>query len=311
MMTMPLPYILVGLFTFGIASSYHASDDNPLPNNTPGMHNVIRVTEKLLSGSVPEGDVGFQSLQKLGVKTIISVDGARPDVERAKKFGMRYVHLPIGYDGVPAAQGLKLAKAVRDLPGVIYIHCHHGKHRSPAASAYIKLCLDEKCTVQSAIEMMKQAGTDPKYLGLYASAKEFRRPSREELNQADATYPEIANTGNMVQRMVEIDERWENLKLIQKAGWVTPKNHPDLDPPHEALLLLEHYVEMGRLPEVQKKPQAFQTMLKQAEREAKELEAALRQAPSAERTQSASKAFSASAASCTRCHAQYRDIPQK
>lgn len=307
---MPLPYIMVGIWTIGITCSY-VPDDQAFITNTPGLHNVIRVTEKLLSGSVPEGDAGFQSLQKLGVKTIISVDGARPDVERARQFGMRYVHLPIGYDGVPTAQGLKLAKAVRDLPGVIYIHCHHGKHRSPAASAYIKLCLDEKCTVQSAIELMKQAGTDPKYLGLYASAKEVQRPSREELNQADANYPEIANTDNMVQRMVEIDKRWEHLKLIRKAGWVTPKNHPDLDPPHEALLMWEHYVEMGRLPELQKKPHAFLTMLKQAQREAKELETALRQPPSAERSQSVSEAFSASATSCTRCHSQYRDIPQK
>src|SRR5215475_14398645 len=71
----------------------------------PGLHNVYRLTEKLLSGSSPEGDEGFASLQRLGVKTIISVDGMRPDLERAHRFGMRYVHLPIGYDGVPKEQG--------------------------------------------------------------------------------------------------------------------------------------------------------------------------------------------------------------
>lgn len=130
--------------------TWSISDTRPLfpwdgPNsnslsNTPGLHNVFRITDKLLSGSVPEGDLGFQTLQKLGVKTIITVDGAKPDVERAKKFSMRYVHLPIGYDGVPADQGLRLAKAVRDLPGLIYMHCHHGKHRSPAAAVVVKLC---------------------------------------------------------------------------------------------------------------------------------------------------------------------------
>src|SRR5947209_839442 len=64
----------------------------------PGLHNVFRLTDKLYSGSSPDGDEGFASLQRLGVKTVISVDGARPDVERAHQFGMRYIHLPIGYD---------------------------------------------------------------------------------------------------------------------------------------------------------------------------------------------------------------------
>ena len=50
---------------------------------------------------------------RLGVKTVISVDGAKPDVDLAKKHGMRYVHLPHGYDGVPDDRAKELAKAVR------------------------------------------------------------------------------------------------------------------------------------------------------------------------------------------------------
>ena len=34
----------------------------------------------------------------------------------AKKYGMRYVHLPHGYDGIPEERIAELAKAVRDLP---------------------------------------------------------------------------------------------------------------------------------------------------------------------------------------------------
>src|SRR5438046_447036 len=52
-----------------------------------GLHNVFRISEKLYSGSSPEGEEGFQYLQKLGVKTIISVDGAKPEVETARKYG--------------------------------------------------------------------------------------------------------------------------------------------------------------------------------------------------------------------------------
>ncbi|MFT3878999.1 MAG: hypothetical protein QM703_04985 [Gemmatales bacterium] len=312
---MPISKVMFLLIAWSVSGSLAllAMDDSvgSAILNTPGLHNVFRVTDKLLSGSVPEGDLGFQTLRKLGVKTIITVDGAKPEVERAKKFGMRYVHLPIGYDGVPANQGLRLAKAVRDLPGLIYMHCHHGKHRSPAAAVVVKLCLDEKCTVATALELMKQAGTDPRYIGLYASPKELRRPSSTDLDKVSSDFPETTPPGGMVQLMVEIDERWDRLKLIQAAGWTSPKNHPDLEPAHEALLLWEHYVETARLPGVQSKAKAFLELLKEAEATAKKLETALRMNAGAERTASAEKFFKASAASCSRCHSQYRDVPRK
>ena len=294
----------------GSYPSFQVSEDKVV-GDTPGLHNVFRITDKLLSGSVPEGDTGFQTLQKLGVKTIITVDGAKPEVERAKKFGMRYVHLPIGYDGVSVEQGLRLAKAVRDLPGIIYMHCHHGKHRSPAAAVVVKLCLDEKCTVQTAVELMKRAGTDPKYLGLYAAPQQLRRPTNDELDKLQVTYPETASTGNLVQRMVEIDECWDHLKLIQKAGWVTPKEHADLDPSHEAVVLWEHYVELGRLPEVAKRPTLFKELLNETADDAKQLESALRRNDNGKQHIQAEKSFKALQTSCNRCHALFRDVPQK
>ncbi len=73
--------------------------------------------------------------QAMGIKTVISVDGAKPNVELANRFGLRYVHNATWLRWISETRGLELAKAVRDLPGPIYIHCHHGKHRSPAAAA--------------------------------------------------------------------------------------------------------------------------------------------------------------------------------
>jgi protein tyrosine phosphatase (PTP) superfamily phosphohydrolase (DUF442 family) len=204
----------------------------------PGLHNVFRLSDRLYSGSSPEGDEGFESLWKLSVKTIISVDGARPDVERAHKYGLRYVHLPIGYDGVPDEQGLRIAKAVRDLPGPVYVHCHHGQHRGPAAAAVARLCVDDRCSVEAALEGMQRAGTDPHYTGLYAAPKEMHRPTREELDRVPDDFPEVAEVAGLAQVMVEVDERWGRLKLARAAGWKPPPDHPDIDPPHEALQLV-------------------------------------------------------------------------
>src|SRR4051794_16072618 len=81
------------------------------PLDWAGLHNVYRITDNLFSGSSPEGDAGFRSLKEMGIKTVITVDGVRPDVEHAKKYGLRYVHLPFGYDGISRQRILELAKA--------------------------------------------------------------------------------------------------------------------------------------------------------------------------------------------------------
>jgi len=275
-----------------------------------GVHNVIRVSDRLYSGSSPEGDAGFESLKNLGVKTVLSVDGAKPDVERARKFGLRYVHLPIGYDGVPREQALKIAKAVRDLPGPVYMHCHHGKHRSPAATAVVQLCLDEKCSVATALATMKTAGTSPHYTGLYAAPGEFRRPSKLELDRLPADFPEIAVVTGMVQVMVEIEHRWDHLKLVRTADWKAPAAHPDIDPPHEALQLAEHYRELGRRPDAKDRPEDFRRWATESELGAKMLETALRAKPVPD-TRAAELGYKQVSTGCTQCHAKYRDVPQK
>lgn len=85
-----------------------------------GIQNPFQVMPGLFCGSGPEGEAGFPSLKKRGIRTIISVAGARPNVESARKHGMRYVHLPIGYSSVPEETGLPIARVVRDLPGPVY-----------------------------------------------------------------------------------------------------------------------------------------------------------------------------------------------
>src|SRR5688572_11218212 len=59
-----------------------------------GLHNFYRINDKLLSGRSPEGEEGFRSLKEMGVLTIISVDGAKPDVALARKFGLAVASRP-------------------------------------------------------------------------------------------------------------------------------------------------------------------------------------------------------------------------
>jgi protein tyrosine phosphatase (PTP) superfamily phosphohydrolase (DUF442 family) len=277
------------------------------PVEATAIHNVFRVSGRVYSGGSPEGEAGFAELERLGVKTIISVDGAKPDVDTAHKHGLTYVHLPFGYDGIPREKLIALAQAAERAPGPIYVHCHHGKHRGPAAVAAIQLCLDPSWDASKAESWLKMAGADPRYTGLYDVPRTFTRPTPEELSEAPASFPSISTVPDLARYMVEIDDRWEHLRLVKAAGWAVPKNHPDIDPPHEAVQLVEHYREAARLEGAKKRGPEFTKLLGDAEVNATELEQALRASPIDQ--ERVGKVFAKNAATCASCHEKFRDRP--
>ncbi len=217
------------------------------------LDNAHRLTDKVLTGAEPHGEAAFQALKELGVKTLISVDGATPDVETARKFGLRYVHLPIGYDGVPVERGKELAKAITELEGPIYVHCHHGQHRGPAAAA-VACVVANTLTNDEAVAAMKTLGTGENYLGLWASARAARPAAESELKNLAVEFRPVSPIPPLAEAMVKVDETFEHLSDFKKAGWKVLKDHPDLDAAHEALKLREIFFELARTDEHKQRP---------------------------------------------------------
>jgi hypothetical protein len=153
---------------------------------------------------------------------------------------MRYVHLPIGYDGFDDARKVELARAVRDLPRPIYIHCHHGKHRSAGASATIAVSLGW-LTPDLAADRMKVAGTAAGYTGLWSCTANAVPLAAAIIDAAPADFPERTTPTSLVAAMVEIDDVHDRLKRAQKAGWRAPNDHPDLAPLADAGRLADLY----------------------------------------------------------------------
>jgi protein tyrosine phosphatase (PTP) superfamily phosphohydrolase (DUF442 family) len=274
-----------------------------------GIENAYRLSPNLYSGSDPHGFETLTALKKLGIRTIISVDGVAPDVETAKSLGIRYVHLPIGYDGVPRDQAVRMVKAVRTLPGPFYVHCHHGIHRGPASAAICGMA-SEGWSKDRAAGWMELAGTAADYRGLYSSVRDFSPPTATELAAAGAELPERAEVDGLVETMVKVDRRWDGLKAIRKAGFRPPAGHPDLDPTAEALQLVELFRESSRLPESQARGDEFLRETASAEGLANDLYEAMadhaKQA-SPESLKALETAFSAAGKSCKSCHVRYRD----
>jgi protein tyrosine phosphatase (PTP) superfamily phosphohydrolase (DUF442 family) len=279
------------------------------PLGEPSLHNAYRVTDKVLSGAAPDSEAAFEALKARGVKTIISVDGAKPDVATARKYGLRYVHLPIGYDDVAPEEGRAIAKAIDELEGPIYIHCHHGRHRSAAALA-VACVMNGSLEPGHAESVLKTFGTGVNYKGLWASARAARPLDPKALAAVKVDYRETAPVPPMAEAMVAIDQTWERLKLAEKVGWRSLSGHPDVDPPHEALQLMERLHELGRTHDVASRPEAFRKLLTDGEAGAKMLHESL---TAWSRTGRAGAPASAAAAmktvgtSCSACHQSFRD----
>ena len=255
----------------------------PLPLSVAGLHNAYRVTDRIFSGSQPEGDSAFAGLARLGVKTIVSVDGAKPDVAAARKYGIRTIHLPFGYDGVPAARIAELTRAVNLQPGALYVHCHHGKHRGPAAVA-IMCEASEGWDAERAVGWMRKAGTADDYPGLYRAAREFRPATKAQMEQA-GELPEVAKTPALVDVMVALDARLDALKAAASA-----------DAAQQTTLLWEQLRELARSEDAAARPADYIAKLGDAEKAA----AALRRSVSEGTIRALSE-------SCAACHKGYRN----
>jgi len=223
------------LFIFTMATSLGWTQGEALPHH-------FEVSPRIHSGGQPQGDAAFAQLSDMGVTTVISVDGARPDVEAASAHGLRYVHVPIGYDAVPPEASAAVAMVLASPEEVVYIHCHHGVHRGPAVAA-IAGRITGALTREQAFAFMQEAETGTQYEGLWRDVSQFTPALIEGL---EVTLYEVAPVDSYSAQMAAIDRIWDRLILCQEAGWQVPPNHPDVEPKHEALMLWEAFRELRR-----------------------------------------------------------------
>ncbi len=263
-----------------------------------GLFNLMRISKQIYSGSEPHGEEAFRKLADLGVKTIVSVDGAKPQLEMAKKYGFRYVHIPIGYDGVSQLAGKMLARLIQEVDSPLYFHCHHGKHRGPAAAAVA--CIAGGFTDgEGGLQILEKAGTSRNYPGLWRDVKGYKPPP------PGVKLPElvaVAKVSSLAAVMAIIDRKYDNLKLCEEAKWRTPKKHPDLVPNLEAVMLQQAFTESAKELSTNKTKQ-FKFWLVESANLAGKLNSALR----AGNIQEATRYLKSLKQSCNRCHVQYRN----
>lgn len=275
-----------------------------------GIENLFRLEAGLFSGGLPGTAEDYEALRRLGVRTVICVDGPPPRTELARRAGLRTVHVPVGYDGVDAKSAARLIQAARrGAAGAVYVHCHHGKHRGPAAAALCGMAL-HGWSRDRATAWLEQAGTSHDYPGLYEAIYRFVPPSDADL----AAIPpedldEVAEVPALVDLMGRIDTLWDTVKASRKRGRAADPGGA-ADPARAAVLLSEALAEAARLPECREHGEEFHKLLDASRQRARELADALKPpqegAPPGEQSD-LSRRFDRVGESCTSCHRRFRD----
>lgn len=273
------------------------------------LPNAYQVHEQVVSGGQPQGTAAFELLRQMGVRTVISVDGIRPHVDLARQHDLRYVHLPFGYDGIPAERVKELAHAVLTLPGPLYIHCHHGKHRSPAAAAAASVTagfIDQN----QGLEILRKAGTSQLYKGLWASVGKARPVDTVELTSLEVRFSESVDPPPLVDTMTELEKTIERLENVTGKQWVEDANTVvSRSAAHQSLLLREHFAELARLPSTEEQPEEYRTLITESKDQAALLEALLTNTPPTITRQPArlTVILGAIRNGCRNCHQRFRD----
>lgn len=288
----------------------------------PDIENAFRVGSRFISGGQPDSKASFAALKKLGVTTAISVDGSVPNITEARAAGIQYVHIPIGYDTVSPEHAVQFAVAVQRAKGKVFFHCHHGKHRGPAALAAV-MTATGVCSKSSAINWMKQAGTAAEYAGLYAAIDRQTPISADEIANFKGDLPEVADVPGTVSAMVSIDilsddfKAWEATALTRtraekSQGQPAASEKENFDPQANATLLREQFQELVRHPESIARGDDYLKLMRAAETAAIELSQSIPSDADAlkwsdDERNAVGRRLKAVAASCKSCHERFRN----
>ncbi len=133
-----------------------------MPGVPPDTKNFRRVTDWLFRGGQP-GVEGIKFLQKLGVRTVISLRwnpwAVAEERQLIEALGMSYVSIPLSYWAWPSERDVSKVLSIIDDPErrPVFIHCLHGSDRTGMLIAMYRMAR-EGWDVDAAYKEMRACG---------------------------------------------------------------------------------------------------------------------------------------------------------
>src|SRR5579883_2579096 len=130
--------------------------------SAPGVPNFHKVNDNLYRGGQPSRE-GFQSLAKLGVKTVVDLripDGqSNAEKKLVESLGMRYIHIPLHGGETPTQSDIDRAFAVLldQAQWPVFVHCREGKDRTGMIIACYRISHDGWTNIRALAEAKSYA----------------------------------------------------------------------------------------------------------------------------------------------------------
>lgn len=165
----------------------------------PGVPNLARVSPALYRGGQPTRE-GFEALQQLGIKTVVSLRTYGSDRRLAVQYGLDYEHIPIAlwnpeYDELVAI--IRLATKEPQQP--VYIYDERGTNRVGLVAAIYRVVVDDWSRQEAVREMLKGGyGMRPLWRNL---EKYVRGLQVDEFRKAAGVLPPDRTTESEEDRM--------------------------------------------------------------------------------------------------------------
>lgn len=277
--------------------------DLPHSIELPGLKNVVHVTPTLYCGSQPLTPEAFAELKKLGVKTVICVDAVPPLAMTASHAGLKYVHLPCGFQNAEEIAP-RLQAALASLEGPFYIHCHNGRPRTPALAAMLARGTAGWNNEQVG-KFLDDNGVSETYPALRRAALEFE-PGKVEAGGSEP-FATQAKAAPVPQAMALLLTDWDPLVAASANKFAAADGAEKAALAQHAKSAAKRFDDLAISPAMREWDADFVTQLKDCATELEELDKQL-QSPDLDSQRDAAVArFKAISARCGACHKQYRN----
>ena len=176
------------LLAVAAGAAFPALADQPLrppewaaPVSSKHLKNFHKLDDKVYRSGQPDRK-GFQELQALGIKNVLSFRDHHADDRDAKGLGLTLHRVKMEAGEIRDEQVAEALRIIRTAKGPVLIHCWHGSDRTGLVSAMYRI-LYQNWSKDEAIEELMKGGYG--YHSLYRNIPEYlRKVNVEEMRRA-------------------------------------------------------------------------------------------------------------------------------
>jgi protein tyrosine phosphatase (PTP) superfamily phosphohydrolase (DUF442 family) len=93
----------------------------------------VKYSDKIIRGGEIYDDSAAEILDRMGVKTVVSITPCEKERQFCEKYGYELIEIPFESSDGPKSSDIDLfLETVRKTDGPVYVHCHGGAHRAGA-----------------------------------------------------------------------------------------------------------------------------------------------------------------------------------